>query len=94
MSAGTACRPGDCIIEESMIARCQKRRRTRIAKGGQVFNEQAIWAKPELPARFCFTAPRPARSPHCEERNDEAIKSPLRKLSFCGLEREVRLVGQ
>jgi hypothetical protein len=26
-----------------MIARCQKRRRTRIAKGGQVFNEQAIW---------------------------------------------------
>jgi hypothetical protein len=37
-----------------MIARCQKRRRTRIAKGGQVFNEQAIWAKPELPARFCL----------------------------------------
>jgi hypothetical protein len=41
-----------------MTARCQKRRRTRIAKGGQVFNEQAILGKPEWPARFCFSLSR------------------------------------
>jgi hypothetical protein len=29
-----------------MIARCQKRRRTRIANSGRVFNEQAIWGNP------------------------------------------------
>jgi hypothetical protein len=27
------------------IARCQQRRRTRIANSGQVFNEQAVWRK-------------------------------------------------
>jgi hypothetical protein len=43
---GTVCRPGGSILEENMIARCQKRRRTRIANSGQVFNEQAIWGNP------------------------------------------------
>ena len=42
---GTVCRLGGSIPEENMIARCQKRRRTRIANSGQVFNEQAIWRK-------------------------------------------------
>jgi hypothetical protein len=58
-----------------MIARCQKRRRTRIAKGGQVFNEQAIWGNPELPARFYLRISR-----HCEEGSDEAIRFSLAAL--------------
>jgi hypothetical protein len=42
MNAERFAAPGGSILEENVIARCQKRRRTRIANSGQVFNEQAI----------------------------------------------------
>jgi hypothetical protein len=54
MNHGTVCRPGGSPLEENMIARCQKRRRTRIAKGGQVFDEQAIWGNLNCLLVFCF----------------------------------------
>jgi hypothetical protein len=51
---GTVSRLGGSILEENMIARCQKRRRTRIANSGQVFNEQAILGKPGIACSFLF----------------------------------------
>jgi hypothetical protein len=43
--------------KKNMIARRQKRRRTRIANSDRVFNEQAIWGDPDGLLVFCCRVP-------------------------------------